>query len=89
MFACVYFEEDNTISVIRKGHRDLKCEKFSPNERCVMKWGNAEFEGIIIEVSGKFLIMILPKLQKLDLVPSRIFLRNFSGCKRPPLYHLS
>ena len=53
MFACIYFEKDNTVSVIRKGHRDLKCDKFEEDESCVMKWGNTEFEGIILTVSGK------------------------------------
>ena len=55
MFACIYFPKDISLSVIRKTHRDLTCEKFETEEKCSMKWKGEEYQGTILKVGGKFI----------------------------------
>lgn len=65
MYACVFFEEDSSLSVIWKEDRDLSLiEDFKEHHKVEMKWllrpGTPKtlYHGIIVKVSeGKFNII--------------------------------
>ena len=51
MFACIYFPEDNTLSVVKESHKT--CEKFIKGEMCEVKWKGKPFSGTIISIGGE------------------------------------
>ncbi|CAC5384004.1 unnamed protein product [Mytilus coruscus] len=58
MFACIYFEEDKSISVVGKADKDLKLDvEFESRSKCTMKWkvkGSHEkktYHGTIVRIN--------------------------------------
>ncbi|CAC5387042.1 unnamed protein product [Mytilus coruscus] len=59
MFACIYFEEDKSISVVGKADKDLKLDgEFESRSKCTMKWkvkGSHEkktYHGTIVRINN-------------------------------------
>jgi hypothetical protein len=54
MFACIYFHEDKTFSVVSKSNPSLKMKtEFTMKGEVEMKWGCKFFSGVIVKISGK------------------------------------
>ena len=54
LFACIYFPEDNSVSVVQEGHKDIRnCKSFHKDEELSMVWNKKMYDGIILEVSGE------------------------------------
>lgn len=65
MFACIYFKEDSSLSVVGRNDRDLKLlGNFLPREKVEMLWkmkGNAPkvlYHGTIVKVGGNVIFFV-------------------------------
>ena len=58
MFACIYFLEDASLSVVGKNDKNLKIGdgEFKAKQRVSMKWGSTLYNGMIINVHGKYFL---------------------------------
>ena len=55
MFACIFFEEDLSLSVVSERDKSLEViNTFLPKEPIRMRWGKKVYNGVIVKVSGKF-----------------------------------
>lgn len=56
MFACIYFVEDASLTVVSKNDKNLSVENFAEKSRVSMKWkGRNTYHGTIVKIHGKFL----------------------------------
>lgn len=63
MFACIFFFEDTSLSVVGKNDKNLTIiTEFSVKESVEMIWKDAGksklFHGVIVKVHGKFLLSL-------------------------------
>jgi len=55
MFACIYFVEDASLSVVGANDKNLeKLGDFGPREEVRMKWGKKTYHGTIVKVDGLY-----------------------------------
>lgn len=58
MFACIYFVEDASLTVVGKNDKNLTIEtEFAERESVSMKWGKQTYHGVIIKINGKLEIL--------------------------------
>lgn len=58
MFACIFFEEDSSLTVVNQKDKALNVQNgFTPNEKVSMKWGKKVYNGVIIKVGGKYILL--------------------------------
>lgn len=59
MYGCIYFKEDNTLSVVNENSRNLcVTDRFAQSAECVMKWSGKNYDGVILETNGKNLLVL-------------------------------
>ena len=58
MFGCVYFSQDNTLSVIKESHKTVTYEIFEKGETCDVKWKDTSYKGTIVLVGGEYCIFL-------------------------------
>lgn len=56
MFACIYFSEDDSLSVVGKADKKLQFREdgWKEKEQVEMKWGRKDYNGTIIRIHGTF-----------------------------------
>lgn len=56
MFACIYFSEDDSLSVVGKAdkNRQYREDGWKEKEQVEMKWGRKDYIGTIIRIHGTF-----------------------------------
>lgn len=56
MFGCIYFSEDDSLSVVGKADKNLQLreDRWKEKESVEMKWGRKDYNGTIIRIHGMF-----------------------------------
>lgn len=84
MFACIYFSEDDSLSVVSKADKNLlfREDGWKEKEQVEMKWEGKDYNGTIIRIHGTFYLTfsmyVLHKYQASKYQQINMSLTSFS-----------